>query len=304
MKRYEFYTLDVFTDKRFTGNSLAVFPDASNIHSDEMQTIARELNLSETVFVLDSEKAAKRLRIFTPFRELPLAGHPVIGTWNLLSTLGVAPHTENGTVEVMQELKAGVLPVYLTYDGGDIVNVEMEQAAFEVRTRIEEREARKAMAAALGLGENDIGNSKTSLCQVVSTGIGSLAVPVRSLEVLKKCRVQPGPLSDIYQSSGAVGCYAFCFETFDSGSLVHARFFAPADGIPEDPATGSAAGSLSGYLVHNGIIEEREFVIEQGDIMGRPSRINARVVGEEGEVRSVKIGGKSVLMMHGTLSVD
>ncbi len=111
MREYNFYQLDVFTQNAFHGNPLAVFPEAEGLSGEEMQQIAREMNLSETVFVLPSEKALRRLRIFTPMQELPLAGHPVVGTWNLLAHLGVTPQTENGFVEIEQELKLGVLPV-------------------------------------------------------------------------------------------------------------------------------------------------------------------------------------------------
>ncbi|MDH3492983.1 MAG: PhzF family phenazine biosynthesis protein [Acidobacteriota bacterium] len=303
MPDYEFYTLDVFADKPFSGNPLAVFPSAQDIAVEVMQQIASEFNLSETVFVLDSEKALKRLRIFTPQQELPLAGHPVVGTWNLLARLGMTPTVENGTIEIKQELNLGVLPVVLEFKDGEIATVEMEQARFKAYEEIKEPSEIGDLAAALGLTIGDIGNSHTSLIQVVSTGIRSLAIPVWSMESLRKIKVRPDRLADIYGPSGAVGCYTFCFDTVEPDSLVHARFFAPADGIPEDPATGSAAGALSGHLVHNGIVEQREFTIEQGDIMGRPGRIFARVEGDRGDVRSVNIKGTAVPFINGTMTL-
>ncbi|NNE67659.1 MAG: PhzF family phenazine biosynthesis protein [Pyrinomonadaceae bacterium] len=304
MRKYRYYTLDVFTNKPFSGNPLAVFPEAGGITDEEMQSIANELNLSETVFVLDSETALKRLRIFTPSQELPLAGHPVVGTWNLLATLEITPQTDDGSIRIEQELKLGVLPVTLNFKNGQIETVEMRQGAFEAANTIDSPPDRAALAEALGLEQNDLGNERTEIIQVVSTGIRSIAVPVKSLEVQKRISVKPDELADIYLKYGAVGAYTFSFETLDSDSLVHARFFAPADGIPEDPATGSAAGALSGYLVNNGVVSESEFVIEQGDLMGRPSRIFAKVDGSKGEVKAVYIKGKAVILMEGTLSLE
>lgn len=304
MRSFEFYQLDVFSDVRFSGNALAVFPEAQGISDAEMQLISREMNLSETVFVFPSNKALRRLRIFTPVRELPLAGHPVVGTWNLLAQLGVTPTVNEGSVDIAQELNLGVLPVEIRFENGLPVQVVMTQADFEPGNIIEDEVVLGELAAGLGLAIGDLNVSGDLPAQAVSTGVGSLAVPVRSLEALGRCRVNSTLLSDIYLSYGAVGCFAFTFETKETDSTVHARFFAPADQIPEDPATGSACGSLSGYLVHHGAIQTNdkkiaEFTIEQGDFMNRPSRINAEVTGVEGRVDKVRIGGNSVLVAKG-----
>ena len=301
MREFEYYVLDVFTDKPFTGNPLAVFPEAGGISGREMQLIASELNLSETVFVLDSDRALRRLRIFTPSRELPLAGHPVVGTWNLLARLGITPAVEDGIVEIEQELSLGVLPVALRFDGGRISSVEMTQGEFKVLSEVTDETEFDALAKALGIATESIGNERTRKVQVVSTGIGSLAVPVADLATLRSCKIDSRGLNVFYSSRSAVGVYAFCFETMEPESLVHTRFFAPGDGIPEDPVTGSAAGSLSGYLVHNGVVTEREFTIEQGDIMGRPGRVRARVDGEPGDVSKVRVAGEAVVLMNGNV---
>src|SRR5829696_244604 len=131
MRTFQFYQLDVFTDTAFSGNPLAVFPEAEGLSDDEMQKIALEMNLSETVFVLPSDAALRRLRIFTPMRELPLAGHPVVGTWFLLAGLGVVPHTQNGLVGIEQELQLGVLPVGIEFRDENPFQVTMTQGAFE-----------------------------------------------------------------------------------------------------------------------------------------------------------------------------
>lgn len=306
MRTYQFYQLDVFTDTAFAGNPLAVFPEAEGLSSLEMQKIAREMNLSETVFVLSSEKALRRLRIFTPFQELPLAGHPVVGTWNLLAQLGVVNTNQDGIVSIEQELKLGVLPVEIELRDKKPLQVTMTQGNFEVGTTILEEKDWAVLLQGLGLTYNDLVLSDDLPIQVVSTGIKALAIPLVTLESLSRCWINSSLLTSVYRSYGAIGCYAFTFETKEETSKIHARFFAPDDGIPEDPATGSAAGSLSGYLVHHGAIETRKkiarFIIEQGDFMNRPSRIHAEVTGEKGSVEKVKIGGSSVIVAKGEVS--
>lgn len=299
MRKYEFYQLDVFTDKAFAGNPLAVFPEAGELSAEEMQKIAREMNLSETVFVLPSERALRRLKIFTPMRELPLAGHPVVGTWNLLATLGVVPSQAEGTVTIEQELNLGILPVDIEYRDEKPLQVTMTQGAFEAGAIISNEREVSRLAQGLGLNLADLNFSADLPVQVVSTGIKALDVPVVSLDALGRCRINSSLLSEIYLSYGAIGCYAFAFETMEDASRVHARFFAPDDNIPEDPATGSAAGSLAGYLVYHDAIDAKKFTIEQGDFMQRPSRIHAEVTGEKGSVERVRIGGQSVVVARG-----
>jgi trans-2,3-dihydro-3-hydroxyanthranilate isomerase len=304
MRKYEFYQLDVFTDKAFEGNALAVFPEGAGLSTEEMQQIAREMNLSETVFVLPSEQALRRLRIFTPMRELPLAGHPVVGTWNLLATLGVVPHQAEGVVSIQQELNLGILPVDVEYRDEKPFQVVMTQGAFEAGAIMSNERELARLAQALGLDLADLNFSADLPVQVVSTGIKALDIPIVSLDALSRCRINSSMLSEIYLSYGAIGCYAFTFETMEETSRVHARFFAPDDNIPEDPATGSAAGSLAGYLVSHAAIDTKKFTIEQGDFMKRPSRIFAEVEGEKGNVRKVRIGGQSVIVAKGEVFFD
>ncbi|HEY0050779.1 MAG TPA: PhzF family phenazine biosynthesis isomerase, partial [Pyrinomonadaceae bacterium] len=151
----------------------------------------------------------------------------------------------------------------------------------------------------LGLNLADLNVSAGLPVQVISTGIKALGAPVVSLDALGRCRINSSLLSEIYLSYGAIGCYAFTFETMEDASRIHARFFAPDDNIPEDPATGSAAGSLSGYLVYHAALDAKKFTIEQGDFMQRPSRIHAEVTGEKGNIEKVRIGGQSVVVARG-----
>jgi trans-2,3-dihydro-3-hydroxyanthranilate isomerase len=301
MRKYIFYQLDVFTQTAFSGNPLAVFPEAENLTDEEMQKIANEMNLSETVFVFQSEKALRRLRIFTPKQELPLAGHPVVGTWNLLARLGLTAQPENDRTRIEHELNIGVLQVEIEFRAGEPFQVVMTQGKFEALEKIEDKTEIENLASSLGLEIEDLNFSVNLPIQTVSTGIKSLAVPVKSLKALEKIKVNSSVLSDIYLRHGAIGCYVFSFETKEADSKIHARFFAPDDNIAEDAATGSAAGALSGYLIYHDAIDIGKFTIEQGDFMNRPSRIFAEVTGEKGSVEKVKIGGSSVVVAKGEI---
>lgn len=310
MRSYRFVQLDVFTDRAFCGNPLAVFPDTDNLTDAEMQQIAREMNLSETVFVESARdtRALRRLRIFTPMRELPFAGHPVVGTWNLLAREGVVqqPADGNGWTRIEQEVGIGTLPVEIEFVGGEPVQVVMTQGKFETPQEVADVSGWAEVARSLGLKPEDLDEGLP--VQTVSTGIPVLLVPVRTMAALGRCSIDQAALSEIYKRSGALSCYAFTCETIGGKpSQAHARLFAPDDGIAEDPATGSAAGSLSGYLVYHSALTVEStdgvynFVIEQGDFIGRPSRIKAQVKGGPGRIEQVRIGGSSVVVAHGEL---
>lgn len=310
MDSYRFFQLDVFTDKPFVGNPLAVFPEADGLTDAQMQDIAREMNLSETVFVLSSDKkeAVRRLRIFTPTQELPMAGHPVVGTWNLLARLGVLREIDEdytGRAEILHELNIGVLPVEIDIEWGVPQQVIMTQGKFIPGEIISDNTAVAELADSLGLSQDDL--NRELPVQVMETGVRSVAVPVKSLQALSSIKINSSKLSDIYVPLGAIGVYAFCLETFEPTSKVHARFFAPDDNITEDPATGSAAGALGSYLVHHGAIDQlaedgfHRFTIEQGDFMKRPSRIHAEIKGVNGSIELTRVAGASVVVAQGEI---
>ncbi|MGH9967357.1 MAG: PhzF family phenazine biosynthesis protein [Pyrinomonadaceae bacterium] len=341
MSKYRFVQLDVFTDRALCGNPLAVFPEAEGLSDDEMLKIAREMNLSETVFVLKApvpapaeaeaapgngnrraapeskrpdeisqEKVLRRLRIFTPTREIPFAGHPIVGTWNVLAREGVVPLPENGNgwTRILHEIGIGILPVDIEFKDGLPVQVVMTQGKPELGDVLEDSHEQADLARALGLAREDLDENLP--IQIVSTGLPFLAVPVRSLADLRTCRINAALLAEIYNRAGATGCSAFTRETIEIGaSRAHTRMFAPDDNIPEDPATGSAAGALAAYLVHYGVsgVEPVDgkfsFVIEQGDFIKRPSRIKVEVTGTTAAVEQVRVGGPSVLVIRGELSM-
>jgi len=313
MPPYQFLQYDVFTDRKFCGNPLAVFPEAEGITDEQMMKIAREMNLSETVFVLkpESDEVLRHLRIFTPMREIPFAGHPIVGTWTALAQEGVVPVPEggNGWQRIFHEVGIGILPVDIEFKDGKPVQVEMTQGTFNIIHEMDDAHEQAEVARALGLAREDLDESLP--IQVITTGLSCLAVPIRSLADLRDIRVDSTLLADVYQRHGGAGCHAFTRETIEVGaSRAHARFFAPADNIPEDPATGSACGALGGYLVHHGGLSlepengRYKFVIEQGDFIHRPSRINLNVKGQVGKVEEVKVGGPAVLVARGEVFVE
>ena len=310
MRSFRLLQLDVFTDRALTGNPLAVFPESEGITDEEQLKIAREMNLSETVFVLPprDEKTLRRLRIYTPTREIPFAGHPVVGTWNALAREGVVapPEGGNGWTRIHHEIGIGVLPVDLEFKNGEIVQVVMTQGKFEIQDEVDDRHEQVEIAQTIG---HDIeALDETLPIQIISTGLPFLAVPMRSLADLRDCRVNGSALAKVYTNLGATGCLVFTRETVEVGAArAHARMFAPADNIPEDPATGSACGALGGYLIHHHAISANtedgvsRFVIEQGDFIDRPSRINLAVKGRTGQIEEVRVGGSSVVVMRGEL---
>jgi trans-2,3-dihydro-3-hydroxyanthranilate isomerase len=289
MKRH-IYQLDVFTDKPLAGNPLAVITDGDGLSSRHMQAIAREMNLSETVFVQKptGNRALARLRIFTTTRELPLAGHPVIGTWFLLAQLGVVPAQE-GSVHVLQQTGAGILPVEIAFHQGRPVRVAMTQKPAEFRPA---RTDRAALARALGLGPRDIDPSLP--LEYVSTGVFSLLVPLRRRTLLQRIEMNPPAVRRIVRYPGIV---VYCFA-LDGPNKAYARGMMQ---LGEDAATGSAAGALGAYLVHQGRLKlATPLEIHQGIEMQRPSRIRVEVLAQHGKLVP-RVSGTAVPIMEGFL---
>jgi len=289
---HRYYTLDVFTTTRFAGNPLAVFTDGDGLSDEEMLAIAREMNLSETVFVQkpSDEEALARLRIFTPREELKLAGHPVIGTWFLLAELGVVPAQEGG-VHVLQQTGAGVLPVEIRFKDGRPQRVTMTQkeAAFKP-SKIN----KKKLAAALGLSLRDFDLKLEP--EFVSTGIFNLMVPLRNRQALGRIRMN---IVELAQLVGKNCGLAYCFAV-GSNSSVYTRGMMPWE-LYEDAATGSAAGSLGAYLVKYGKLGAGHTLhVTQGVEMGRPSQIEVEV-SQSGKKLTPRVSGAAVKVFEGTI---
>jgi trans-2,3-dihydro-3-hydroxyanthranilate isomerase len=289
-----FYTLDVFTTTRFEGNPLAVITDGDGLSDDAMLAVAREMNLSETVFVQKptEDQALARLRIFTTREELKLAGHPVIGTWFLLAELGVVPAQEGG-VHVLQQTGAGVLPVEIRFKDGRPQRVTMTQKDAVFRPA---KLNKKALAAALGLSTKDLDPKLEP--EYVSTGIYNLMVPLRNRTALGKIVMN---MIDMRKLLGRNGTMAYCFACGENGKAF-SRGMLPWEQY-EDAATGSAAGALGAYLVkRQKLAPAHTLNILQGDEMGRPSHIEVEVT-QSGKKLVPRVSGAAVKVFEGTVRI-
>jgi trans-2,3-dihydro-3-hydroxyanthranilate isomerase len=305
MATYHFHQLDVFTTTPLAGNPLAVFPDAVGLDAPTMQALAREMNLSETTFVFPSAAATRHVRFFTPAAEIPLAGHPTIGTWWALAELGLLPGLPTSGVDrVTQETGRGVLPVDIELRDGRPTSVEMTQAPPEWGPVVSDR---AALARALGGGPDLLAGGPPP--QVVSTALPQLMVPVRGRAALAALPSggMGGELSALLRDLGS-DCAMLYTAGETPGVSAHCRMFAPGLGVAEDPATGSAAGALGAYLVRHGAAVaaqgEVRLTLEQGIEIGRPSRIAVRVrCGAGGDITEVRVGGAAVRVITGDVTL-
>ena len=291
---------DVFTDRRLAGNPLAVVFDAQGLDDVSMQAIAGEFNLSETVFVLPPENPAHaaRLRIFTPARELPFAGHPTVGAAVALTdrTNGGA----EGTRLVVLEERVGPVRCAI-HAGHGVAYAEFDLPVLPEPVHVEVD--RVLIAEALGLDERDIG-FENHVPSVWEAGNAFVHVPVHGLEAAGRIDPDLGALHDHMPPvhGRTVGCFVYCRETVGHDCAFHARMFS-ANTKGEDPATGSAVASMAGLIAHfDGLAEgPNAWWIEQGIEMGRPSRIRLEVTGRGGRIAAARIGGHAVRVAQGSL---
>jgi trans-2,3-dihydro-3-hydroxyanthranilate isomerase len=295
--RRKFFTLDVFTDKRFAGNPLAVVLEPDGLDTAAMQTIAREFNLSETVFVHPPADAGHRaaLRIFTPGRELPFAGHPTVGTAVLLGRLdgGAAER------EFVLEEKIGPVPCRVRPAGSDA-----GRATFDIPRLPEiagQASDNSTIAAALSLSVADIGFESFAV-QRWSAGNPFTIVPVRGLEAIGRSRPDMAHFEKAF-GGGFAAPFVVCRQAAEAGHDFHTRMFAPGVGVSEDPATGSAAAAFAGYLAaHGGYADGDHMVrIEQGYEMGRPSLMELTLRMSGAKLSGASIGGGAVVVTEGTI---
>jgi trans-2,3-dihydro-3-hydroxyanthranilate isomerase len=292
--RRRFATLDVFTDRRFAGNPLAVVLDPEGLDAAAMQAIAREFNLSETVFVLPPADSRHRahLRIFMPASELPFAGHPTVGTAVLLGALDAAAA---GSDIVLEE---GIGPVRCRTEpagvGCGFASFELPRLAQEVGAAAESR----MIATALGLDPDDIGFDGYVPGRW-SAGNEFTFVPVRGRDAIE--RSQPNMAQWEEAFSTGTGAFVFCRETVAAENAFHARMFAPRLGIPEDPATGSAVAALAGMIAGRLGDGDHELGVEQGYQMGRPSLMRLTVTVRAGKCVAGSLGGHAVMVSEGTI---
>ncbi len=301
--QYRFFTADVFTDRAFGGNQLAVLPDAQGLDDHRMQQVAREFNFPETVFVLapQDSRYTRRLRIFTPGYEVPFAGHPTVGTAHVLSATGEVPLNCEQTRIVFEE-KVGPVPVLIRAVNGQPVFCQLT-AAQPPEFGPPPPQA-PAIAAAISLQPSDIRQGEYAP-QMVSCGLPFLFVPLKDRRAVARARLNLDAWEKEISQIWAPYIFFFAFDPELEGSDIRARMFAPSAGIPEDPATGSAAAALGGYLgvraeAADGTLRWR---IEQGFEMGRPSLIDIEVEKKIGRIEAIRVGGSSVMVTQGTIEI-
>ena len=296
MARYRFHTLDVFTATPFGGNPLAVVLDADMLSGEQMQTIAAEFNLSETVFVLKPAQAGagrKRLRIFTPQAELPFAGHPTVGASYLIARLKLVDLDPTNPVMVLEE-GVGDVPVTVRFAGDRPEFTQMSVPRMPERGP--EPPSRVDLAAMLSLREADLLPGHAAW----TCGVPFLFIPVRDREAIARAKLRTDLWEKLLSGWWAKSVFPFTTDTVSKAAQIHARMFAPAMGVAEDPATGSAAAALAGFLhALEQRDEDRRWLIEQGFEMGRPSLIELEADIAGGRISAVRVGGSSVLVSDG-----
>lgn len=297
-----FHTLDVFTDVAFGGNPLAVVLDADLLTAERMQVIAREFNLSETVFILRPANPAHtaRARIFTPLSEVPFAGHPTVGAAILLAQLRAPAAGEDHDAIVALEEMIGTVRIGVRLRSSQAGFAEFDAPELPVETgapvRIE------PLAAALGLLPREIGFANHRPTSY-SVGNSFTFVPVASHEALARAAVNTQYWSAAMAGQGVIGAFVYCAETVHTTSAFHARMFAPDVGVPEDPATGSAAVAFAGVIQRFDALPDghHKRVIEQGFEIGRPSLIALSLDVAQGRLHTVRIGGHAVRIAEGRI---
>lgn len=304
MSLYRFATADCFTDRIFGGNQLAVFPDARGLDEAQMQAVAREFNFSETVFVFPPDDAAhtRRVRIFTPAAEVPFAGHPTVGAAFVLATLGEIP-VDGAETRIVFEEGVGPVPVVLRRaDNGAILTAQLSVAKLpEIGPPAP---SRGVLAEILSLDATDLLGGM-SAPQAVSCGLPFLIVPLKDRAAVSQARVRPERYATTLARYWAPNVMVFARETEREGVDFRARVFVPELAVPEDPATGSAAAALGGYLAARDPLADGtlHWMIEQGIEMGRPSRLAVEADKAGGQVTAIRVGGTSVLVSRGEMEI-
>lgn len=301
MSEYRFYTVDVFTRTTFGGNQLAVLPLAQGLSGRAMQAIAREFNLSETTFVLPPthEDATRKVRIFTPSAELPFAGHPTLGTAYVLAANGFV---EAGCDEVVLEEGVGNIRVTMARETDGIGRLDLFPARLpELTSSPVEPEI---IAEILSISTHSILDGVWAP-SVASCGLPYLFVTLRDRASLARVSLNRAAWETSLRRTDGAMLYMICLEPELEGSHIRARMFGPGVGVEEDPATGSAAAALAGYVTRgfgktDGV---HDWVVEQGFEMGRPSLLHVRAIVESGTITQVRVGGSVVAVSHGAIQV-
>ena len=299
-----FHTLDVFTDTPFSGNPLAVVLDADQLTTEQMQAIAREFNLSETVFVQKPANRAHsaRVRIFTPAAEIPFAGHPTAGAGILIAELRAPDPDGDLDAIIALEETIGIVRVGVRLRRGQAAFAEFDAPKLPESSGTLPPVER--LAAAVGLLPREVGFANHRPTRFAA-GNGFAFIPVASLDAMARASVNAEHWQAAMSGQDLVGAFLYCRDTIHTTSSFHARMFAPDLGVPEDPATGSAAVTFAGVIQHFDTLPDGHHrrVIEQGFEMGRPSLITLMLEVERGQLHNVRIGGNAVRIMEGRIVI-
>jgi trans-2,3-dihydro-3-hydroxyanthranilate isomerase len=294
MTKYQFYILDVFAEEKYAGNQLAVVRNAGEFSDEQMQKITKEMNYSETTFILSDEQrnGGYDVRIFTPAAEVPFAGHPTLGTAYVIQNEIVKEPIEAVTLN----LKIGQIPITSGSSGKEKDILWMKQREPTFGLTIEPG----PVAKVLGLDESEIDNRFT--VQEVSTGLPFIIVPLKSLGAVKRAKVNEDECFKLIENMQAKMILVFCPETYNQRNDLNVRVFCDYYDIPEDPATGSGNGCLAGYLAKHRYFgkDKIDIRVEQGYEISRPSLLYLRAENKQGKI-DVSVGGKVIMVAEGQL---
>jgi trans-2,3-dihydro-3-hydroxyanthranilate isomerase len=296
MPTFPLILVDAFTDRPLKGNACAVVLDADSLDDATMQAIAREMNLSETAFVMRSQVADFRVLYFTPAEEIPLAGHPTIATtFALVETGRLALSSERRTLRL--ELRVGVISVEIESGQGNVQNIIMSQKKPQFLAIYEPAEVLPVFGLRVDDALPDVP------IQTVSTGTPQIMIPVRDLDCLRRIQLSIPAYNDLRARSDFFSPHLFCLQGVTSAGQTFARHFGTPPDALEDPFTGSATGGMAAYLWHYGLIETPRFVAEQGHWLGRDGQGTVEVVGPRDDIETVRVAGKAVAVMRGELTL-
>lgn len=291
------YQVDAFTHKAFGGNPAAIVPDARSLNDTDMRNIAREMNLSETVFIVPEDEYNYQVRFFTPVSEVDLCGHGTIGAFFTLACMGYISPMSKGTKTIYQNTKAGKLSVEISYRDGEVEKVLMEQAKPRELGLVEDVEK---ILQAFNIERNDIGIGDEYLVpRIITTGLPDIMLPLRKRDTLDNLNVDFKKLSILSKELNVIGVHAFYLPEKNS-EKVYTRNFAPLVGIPEEAATGTANGGLAYLLKKENYIEGDKIIALQGKSLNRPSYIHCQVEGEEPNYQ-IRVGGQARVILQGVM---
>jgi len=295
MAKLTFYIVDVFAEEKYAGNQLAVVRDAAGLSDSDMQKITKEMNYSETTFILsdDRRNGGYDVRIFTPAEEVPFAGHPTLGTAHIIQQEIIKEPVE----KIILNLKVGQIPVTFNYTGKEKNVLRMKQIEPIFAQTIEPEQ----ISQMLGLNTGDI--DERFPVQEVSTGMFFIIVPLKTLDAVKRAKVDRDKYFKLIENRQAKAILVFCPETYSQENDLNVRVFVDYYGIPEDPATGSGNGCLAGYLVKNRYFgkDQIDIRVEQGYEIARPSLLYLKAENKDGQI-DISVGGKVVMVAGGELA--